>query len=168
MTGRPLAALTTAWPAMTALSHQALTLPPAPRGARFAALPAKADGLKETVARLLAASGGIEPGSFLATLEQPYIARLHDAGVDTRGWPWLALEYVQGQPVDEHARDKALDEKQRVQTLLQVCKALARAHSRLVIHHDTKPDNIPVTEEGHLELLGFGIAKMVRCHDARG
>lgn len=72
----------------------------------------------------------------LATLEHPHIARLYDAGVDHLGRPWLALEYVQGRPIDDHARYGALGVPQRVELLLQVCDAVAYAHGRLVIHRD--------------------------------
>jgi len=98
----------------------------------------------------------------LATLEHPHIARLYDAGVDAQGRPWLALEHVRGRPIDEHARRLGLGVKQRLQLLLQVCEAVAFAHSRLVIHRDLKPSNILVTEAGQVTLLDFGIAKLVQ------
>ncbi|GIL05762.1 MAG: hypothetical protein BroJett031_22820 [Betaproteobacteria bacterium] len=97
----------------------------------------------------------------LAALEHPHIARLYDAGTDAQGRPYLALEYVEGQPIDVYCRERGLNIKQRVQLLLQVAHAVAFAHSRLVIHRDLKPSNILVTADGQVRLLDFGIAKLM-------
>jgi serine/threonine protein kinase len=102
----------------------------------------------------------------LARLEHPNIARLYDAGVDALGRPWMAMEYVQGWAIDVHARERALDVPARLALLLQVCSAVAYAHSRLVIHRDLKPSNILVTDEGQVRLLDFGIAKLLQGEHA--
>ena len=97
----------------------------------------------------------------LASLEHPHIARLYDAGVDQHGRPYLALEYVEGQPIDVYARERGLSVRQKLDLLLQVCAAVAFAHSRLVVHRDLKPSNILVTPDGQVRLLDFGIAKLM-------
>jgi eukaryotic-like serine/threonine-protein kinase len=102
----------------------------------------------------------------LATLEHPHIARLYDAGVDEAGRPWLALEYLEGQSLDEHCRAHGLGWRERLGLVLQACDAVAYAHGRLVIHRDLKPGNLLVTADGQLRLLDFGIAKLLGDEDA--
>jgi len=97
----------------------------------------------------------------LATLEHPHIARLYDAGVDRRGRPFMALEYVEGKPLDVFCREGALSIDARLRLLLQVADAVAFAHSRLVLHRDLKPANLLVTADGNVRLLDFGIAKLM-------
>lgn len=99
--------------------------------------------------------------SILATLEHPNIARLYDAGLDEVGRPYMALEYVEGEPIDAWCARNAADVRTRIALLLQVVDALAFAHARLVVHRDIKPANILVTAEGQVRLLDFGIAKLV-------
>lgn len=111
-----------------------------------------APGLAERMAR---------ERDILASLEHPHIARLYDAGLDDQGRPYLALEYVEGQPIDAYARAKALSVRDRLGLILQVASAVAFAHSRLVVHRDLKPSNILVTADGQVRLLDFGIAKLM-------
>lgn len=94
----------------------------------------------------------------LASLEHPHIARLYDAGVDG-DQPWLAMECVAGEPLDQWARRQPLQERLRL--YLQVLGAVAYAHQRLVVHCDLKPANLLVTAQGHLRLLDFGIAGLL-------
>jgi eukaryotic-like serine/threonine-protein kinase len=96
----------------------------------------------------------------LAALEHANIARFYDAGVDTLGRPYMALEYVEGRPIDVYCRELGLSIRERLTLILKVAKAVAFAHSKLVVHRDLKPSNILVTAEGDVRLLDFGIAKL--------
>jgi serine/threonine-protein kinase len=98
----------------------------------------------------------------LATLTHPNIARLYDTGVDAQGRPFLALEYVEGQPIDAYCRERGVPLGERLRLLLQVAAAVAHAHARLVVHRDLKPSNILVTADGQVRLLDFGIAKLMQ------
>ena len=97
----------------------------------------------------------------LASLTHPHIARLYDAGMTSDGRPWLALEYVDGQPIDAYAAAHRLATRARVGLVVEVARAVAHAHARLVVHRDLKPSNILVDSAGHAHLLDFGIAKLV-------
>ena len=97
----------------------------------------------------------------LASLEHANIARLYDAGVDAHGRPYLAMEYVEGEPIDGYCRTRQLSVEARLQVVLQVARAVAYAHSRLVVHRDLKPANIVVAGDGSVRLLDFGIATLL-------
>lgn len=103
----------------------------------------------------------------LSALEHPHIARLYDVGVDAQGRPYMALEYVEGLPIDVYCRQHAQSVTTRLELLLQVADAVAFAHSRLVLHRDLKPANVLVTAVGQVRLLDFGIAKLMQDGDAR-
>ena len=95
----------------------------------------------------------------LATLVHPAIAHLLDAGRASNGQPYLAMEFVDGVPIDVYARK--LDIRGKLTLFRQVCDAVSYAHRNLVVHRDLKPSNILVDREGRPKLLDFGIAKML-------
>ncbi|MEO1083833.1 MAG: serine/threonine-protein kinase, partial [Acidobacteriota bacterium] len=95
----------------------------------------------------------------LAQLEHPHIARLYDGGAGPGGQPFLAMEYVDGVPIDRFCDH--LPFRDRLQLFLQVAGAVAHAHANLVIHRDLKPSNILVTAQGDAKLLDFGIARQI-------
>lgn len=98
----------------------------------------------------------------LARLEHPAIARLLD-GAEYQGMSYAVMEYVDGRPLNEYARDLPL--RERLELLLQACDAVGHAHRHLVVHRDLKPGNMLVTAEGQLKLLDFGIAKSLAADD---
>ena len=101
----------------------------------------------------------------LASLEHPLIARLYDAGIDPKGLPYLAMEYVPGQPLTSRCDAQRLGIPERLQLILQVLEAVQYAHEKQVIHRDLKPSNILVTESGQVRLLDFGVSKLLGAAD---
>lgn len=101
----------------------------------------------------------------LASLDEPRIARLYDAGSTSLGLPYLAMEYVDGQPIDVYCDSRKLSVAARVDLIAQVADVMRYAHSRLVVHLDLKPSNILVKADGTVKLLDFGTAKLL-THNA--
>ena len=97
----------------------------------------------------------------LADLDHPGIVRLLDGGATESGRPYLVLELVDGVPLDQHCRERALDVDARLALFADVCEAVASAHALGVVHRDLKPSNVLVTGDGTAKVLDFGIAKVL-------
>jgi len=97
----------------------------------------------------------------LANLEHPNIARLLDGGTDENGLPYVVMELVDGQPIDQYCETHELSIDDRLRLFRNVCLAVQYAHQHLVVHRDLKPGNILVTADGIPKLLDFGIAKIL-------
>lgn len=97
----------------------------------------------------------------LASLEHSGIARLHDGGLTAEGWPWMAMEYVEGLELLRWCNVRRAGLRVRLDLFLQICDAVAYAHSHLVVHRDLKPANIFVTPNAEVKLLDFGLARLL-------
>ena len=97
----------------------------------------------------------------LATLHNPCIAQLYDAGLTEEGDPFFVMEHVEGETIDLHCRRLGLEPEDRIGLLLGVCSAVEAAHQRLIVHRDLKPSNILVDRNGAVKLLDFGIARIL-------
>ena len=94
----------------------------------------------------------------VARLGHPNIVGLHDAG-ECEGSPFLVMELVEGESLRGAAPLPAADV---VEIAIQLCRALAHAHARGVVHRDVKPENVlvPRAERGgvRVKLMDFGLS----------
>lgn len=100
-------------------------------------------------------------GTVLAGLHHPNIARVYETGIantDFGALPYIAMQYLEGTPIDTFAADHELDDRARVELVAHACAAVAHAHEHGVIHRDLKPTNIIVDRAGNPLLIDFGIA----------
>jgi serine/threonine protein kinase/tetratricopeptide (TPR) repeat protein len=97
----------------------------------------------------------------LANLDHPHIARLLDGGTTESGLPYLVMELVEGESIDQYCNLQKLSIDDRLELFLRVCSAVQYAHQHLVIHRDLKPGNMLVTADGTPKLLDFGIARIL-------
>ena len=100
----------------------------------------------------------------LARLQHAHIAQMIDAGIDSDGRPWLAMELVDGPLLEEAGTGLSL--AARVGLLADASDAVAYAHSQLVLHRDIKPANLRLGRDGRVRLLDFGIARLLDDSDA--
>lgn len=102
----------------------------------------------------------------LATLNHTNIARLLDGGTTSDARPYLAMEFVDGTPVDQYCDEHHLVTTERLRLFCVICEAVRFAHQQLIIHRDLKPGNILVDHTGVPKLLDFGIAKVLAGADS--
>ena len=92
------------------------------------------------------------------------VAAVHDFGETEAGLIYLAMEYVEGEPLRALLeRERALSPSRALAIVAQVADALDAAHALGIVHRDLKPDNVMVARErdgGDLvKVVDFGIAK---------
>ncbi|MGD9690141.1 MAG: tetratricopeptide repeat protein [Phycisphaerales bacterium] len=109
----------------------------------------------------------------VASLRHPRIVSVYDSGVTADGRPFLVMEYVDGQPLDEFWSSRgwtksAAHAGEVVDMIARVAEAVEHAHQRGVIHRDLKPSNIRVDAAGEPRVLDFGLAKVLGASGAPG
>ena len=97
-----------------------------------------------------------------AALSHSNIARIYEAG-EAGGRMFIAMEYVDGEPLDVLIARRPLSIAEVVRIAIQLVSAVDEAHAHGVIHRDLKPSNVMVTARGDVKVLDFGLAKF---HDS--
>ncbi len=98
-------------------------------------------------------------------LEHPYTAHIYAFGVEPDGLLWIAMEIVNGTPLNQMLKKQGPVSLERFVPLLdKICEVVHTAHEVGIVHRDIKPANVMViARAGRLlpKLLDFGIAKPV-------
>ncbi|MEL7023814.1 MAG: serine/threonine-protein kinase [Pseudomonadota bacterium] len=101
----------------------------------------------------------------LARMNHPSIAQVFDAGVLDNGQPYVVMEYIDGEPLDQYFESKQPSLESRLDLFARVCDGVQHAHQRGVIHRDLKPSNVLVDGSGRPKIIDFGIAKLIEPNE---
>lgn len=108
----------------------------------------------------------LQEARITAQLEHPNIVPVYDLGALDDGQPFYTMRVVKKQSLGDVLDRPQLREQWPMVRLLgafvQVCRALAYAHARGVLHGDIKPDNILLGDFGEVYLADWGLAKLHR------
>jgi serine/threonine-protein kinase len=107
-----------------------------------------------------------------AKLGHPGIVRVFDVGQTAEGDPFIVMELLEGESLNERLeREHRLSPTETVRLLLPIADALRAAHAKGIVHRDIKPDNVfLVSDETGVQpkVVDFGIAKLfVRDFDSQ-
>jgi tetratricopeptide (TPR) repeat protein/predicted Ser/Thr protein kinase len=98
----------------------------------------------------------------VASLRHRNIVTVYDSGVTEDGRLYLAMEFVDGVPLDAVPRGGgAAGRRLALERFCRIGDAVAHAHGRGIIHRDLKPANIIVDDAGEPHVLDFGVAKAI-------
>lgn len=95
----------------------------------------------------------------IGRLSHPNIVTVFDVGND-HGTVYIAMEFLNGRPLDELIRERSFDVKEIIAIGSQVAASLDYAHGQGIVHRDIKPSNIMLTSDGSIKLTDFGIARI--------
>jgi len=120
-------------------------------------LPEMADS-QSTVARFL------REAQATVRLRSEHIARVMDVGTMPDGAPFMVMEFLEGNDLNQILRHHGPQEPRAVVDLMmQACEGMAEAHAHGIIHRDIKPSNFFITRRPDgsslLKILDFGISK---------
>jgi serine/threonine-protein kinase len=96
----------------------------------------------------------------LAALNHPHIVTIHSIE-KADGVPFLTMELVEGRTLDHLIGRTGLSLAQFFDISIALADALAAAHRKQVTHRDLKPANVMVSDDGHVKVLDFGLARSV-------
>jgi tetratricopeptide (TPR) repeat protein/tRNA A-37 threonylcarbamoyl transferase component Bud32 len=98
-------------------------------------------------------------------LQHPGIVPVHDAGTCPDGRPFLVMKLVRGETLAARfarSADDAMTRQDNLAVLERVCQAIGYAHACGVVHRDLKPSNVMVGDFGEVQVMDFGLAKLLR------
>jgi non-specific serine/threonine protein kinase/serine/threonine-protein kinase len=97
----------------------------------------------------------------LAQMSHPAIATIHDAGRTADGYPWFAMEWIDGAPLDQWCRAAEPDLRTRITVVAALARGAQHAHQRGIVHRDLKPANVlveVVDGQPRPRIIDFGVA----------
>ena len=110
----------------------------------------------------------VDEARITAQLQHPAIPAVHDLGMLPDGRPFLAMKLIKGDTLDlllSERPDPSADRGRFVAAFEDMCQAVAFAHARGVIHRDLKPANVMVGAFGEIQVMDWGLAKVVTDRD---
>jgi tetratricopeptide (TPR) repeat protein len=105
-----------------------------------------------------------EEARITGQLQHPGIPPVHDLGALADGRPFLAMKLIKGRTLADLLGERpgpSHDRARFVAVFEQICQAVGYAHAHQVIHRDLKPANVMVGAFGEVQVMDWGLAKVL-------
>jgi hypothetical protein len=102
-------------------------------------------------------------------LQHPGIPAVHQVGTCPDGRPFLAMKLVKGRTLEALLKDRpdpSADRGSLLAVFEQVCQAVGYAHAHQVLHRDLKPANVMVGAFGEVQVMDWGLAKVLGPYES--
>lgn len=106
----------------------------------------------------------VEEARISGQLQHPGISPIYELGQFADNRPFFAMKLVQGETLAQliAGRKSSVEGRGKfIGIFEQICQTMAYAHSRGVIHRDLKPANVMVGAFGEVQVMDWGLAKVL-------
>jgi Tol biopolymer transport system component/serine/threonine protein kinase len=102
----------------------------------------------------------IQEARLASALKHPNIAVIYEID-DAEDETFIAMELIDGSKLSDLLARERLSISRATAMAVEILEGLSRAHEKGIVHRDLKPANLMVTEDGHIKIIDFGLAKLV-------
>jgi serine/threonine protein kinase len=97
----------------------------------------------------------------MAKLNHTNVVGVYDFGITTGGHLYLVMEWIEGPTLHELIHKGSIPVRKVAHLGMQLCDALAYAHSHKILHRDIKPGNIMINQDDQVKVADFGLARPI-------
>jgi serine/threonine protein kinase len=95
-----------------------------------------------------------------SSLDHSNICTIYEIDETEDGQMFIAMACYEGETLKKKIERGPLPVDEAIDIVLQIAQGLSKAHEKGIMHRDIKPANILITEDGHVKIIDFGLAKL--------